>query len=43
MDAAWQDIAMQAFDAENPPLPPAEAAPYQAPQPEPRRNMRLVG
>jgi hypothetical protein len=41
--AAWRDIAMRAFDAENPPLPTADADGSPAPQPAPRRNMRLVG
>lgn len=41
--AAWQDIAMRAFEAGNPPLPPAETDESQTPQPAPRRNIRLVG
>jgi Helix-turn-helix domain len=41
--AAWQDIAMRDFDAENPPLPSAETDESRTSQSAPRRNMRLVG
>jgi hypothetical protein len=40
--AAWQAIAMRAFEAENPPLPSEKDEP-QAPRQDLSRNMRLVG
>jgi hypothetical protein len=40
--AAWQAIAMRAFEAENPPLPAVDEDDPQAPRRDPPRNMRLV-
>jgi Helix-turn-helix domain len=41
--AAWQALAMRAFEAENPPLPAAEQDDPRATRGDPPRTMRLVG